>query len=98
MTRALIAAALTATACAASAVAADFDGSKPLVCATMEAHDCDAGAACKRGLPGSVGAPVFVRIDFSKNELAGPKRTTTIKNIERSKEQIVVQGTELGMA
>jgi len=87
------------TICSAlqTAFAADFDGSKPLICATMEAHDCNAGETCKRGLPGSVGAPIFLRIDFAKKEIAGPKRTTQIKNMEKSKEQIILQGTELGL-
>jgi len=80
-----------------AALGADFDGSKPLICATMEAHDCDAGETCKRGLPGSVGAPVFLRIDFGKKEIVGPKRTTQIKNMEKSNEQIIMQGTELGL-
>ena len=80
-----------------TALAADFDGSKPLICATMEAHDCNAGETCKRGLPGSVGAPIFLRIDFAKKEIAGPKRTTPIKNMEKGKDQIILQGTELGL-
>jgi len=80
-----------------AALGADFDGSKPLICAMMEAHDCNAGETCKRGLPGSVGAPIFLRIDFAKKEIAGPKRTTQIRNMEKSKEQIILQGTELGL-
>lgn len=79
-----------------AALAADFDGSKPLLCATMEAHDCDAGESCQRALPDSLGLPQFVRIDFAKQEIAGPKRTTPIKSIERSPAQLLMQGTELG--
>jgi hypothetical protein len=78
--------------------AADFDGSKPLICATMEAHDCDAGETCTRVLPDNLGLPQFIRIDFAKQAIVGPKRTTPIRNIERSPDQILMQGTELGFA
>ena len=48
------------------ALSADFDGSKPLICATVETHDCVAGEICLRGLPQSIGVPQFMRIDFDK--------------------------------
>jgi hypothetical protein len=81
---------------AGAAVAADFDGSKPLICSTMEAHDCEAGESCERSLPDVLGLPQFVRIDFAAQALTGPKRTTPIKSIERSPGQVLMQGTELG--
>ena len=79
-----------------AASAADFDGSRPLICATIEAHDCDVGETCLRGLPESVGAPQFMRIDFGKQVIVGPKRSTPIKSIEKSADQVLLQGTELG--
>jgi len=93
-------AALLAAFCLApgAVVAADFDGSKPLICATMEAHDCDAGETCTRVLPDNLGVPQFLRIDFAKQAIVGPKRTTPIRNIERSPDQVLLQGTELGFA
>jgi len=81
-----------------AADAADFDGSKPLICATMEAQDCAAGETCSRELPDSLGLPQFMRIDFAKQVIAGPKRTTPIRTIERSPSQVLMQGTELGFA
>lgn len=95
----LIGAAVAAAMVAAPmlARAADFDGSKALICATMESHDCNAGETCQRGLPHSVGAPQFMRIDFAKQVIAGPKRTTPIKNMEKGKDQLVLQGTELDL-
>ena len=78
--------------------AADFDGSKPLLCATVEAHDCDAGETCQRALPDSLGLPQFMRIDFAKQAVVGPKRSSPIKSIERSPGQMLLQGTELGFA
>jgi hypothetical protein len=80
------------------AAAADFDGSKTLICATIEAQDCDVGEGCKQGLPDSVGAPRFMRIDFAKKVVVGPKRTTPIVSLHKSERQLLMQGTELGYA
>ncbi len=78
--------------------AADFDGSRSLTCATMETQDCGAGVACERNLPQAIGAPEFLRIDFAKGVIAGPKRTTAIASMTKGDEQLLLQGTELGYA
>jgi hypothetical protein len=78
--------------------AADFDGSKPLLCATIDAHSCDPGQVCARGLPADIGAPQFLRIDFAKQMVSGPERTTPIRFMESSQSQILLQGIELGFA
>ena len=80
------------------AFAADFDGSKALICATIAAHACDPGETCIRGLPASVGVPDFMRIDFARQTIAGPRRTTQIRSIDKSGDQLLLQGTELGYA
>jgi hypothetical protein len=92
--------ALAVVSCFGSAwaLAADFDGSQPLLCATIDAHDCDAGEICLRALPAELGAPQFVRIDFAKKTVTGPQRTTPIRFMETGQSQILLQGTELGFA
>ena len=84
---------------AVSPVFADdvFDGKKPLLCASIEAVDCDPGEPCERGIPEIMGAPQFLRIDFSKNEIAGPLRTTKIRSVEKDDDQFILQGFELGL-
>jgi hypothetical protein len=84
--------------CAAglSAEAADFDGSRLLICAPVEAKACAATEVCTNGTPGELGAPRFVRIDFEKQVIVGPQRTTPIKVMEKSETQILLMGTELG--
>jgi hypothetical protein len=77
---------------------ADFDGSRRLICATVDAHACGPGEACLRGLPDDIGAPRFMRVDFAEKTIAGPKRTTQIRYIDTSGGQILMQGTELGYA
>jgi hypothetical protein len=78
--------------------AAEFDGNKPLLCATVDAHDCDPGETCLRALPAVLGAPQFLRIDFAKKTIAGPERTTPIRFMDTGPDQILMQGTELGYA
>jgi len=74
-----------------------FDGTKPLLCASVEAIDCDPGVACERGIPEIMGAPQFMRVDFAKNEIAGPLRTAKIRSMEKDDDQIVLQGYEMGL-
>ena len=74
-----------------------FDGTKPLLCASIEAIDCDPGESCDRGIPEIMGAPQFLRIDFAKNEIAGTLKSTKIRSIEKDDDQIILQGHELGM-
>lgn len=83
---------------AGPASAGDFDGSKLLICAPVEAIDCAPGEMCKKGAPADVGVPAFIRIDIAKMVVIGPKRTTPIVSIEKSEQQILLQGTELGSA
>jgi hypothetical protein len=38
-----------------------------------------------------------MRIDFSRKEIIGPKRTTPIRLMEKTDRQLTLQGFELGM-
>jgi hypothetical protein len=67
---------------------ADFDGSKPLLCATIDAHFCDVGEVCYRTLPALLGAPQFMHINFAKKAIIGPQRTTEIWFMEPSEGQL----------
>ena len=77
---------------------ADFDGSKMLICANMEAADCNPGQICARGRADEFGAPAFIRIDFANKAIVGPNRTTPIVGMANDAQQILLQGTELGYA
>jgi hypothetical protein len=78
-----------------TAVAGDFDGSKVLICATTEAMDCAAGDDCTKGRPGDIGAPKFLRIDFAKKIIYGPKRSTSIGTMDIADQQVLLQGKEM---
>src|SRR5258706_3044022 len=92
--------ALATFSCFASATlsAGDFDGSRPLLCETVDAHDCGPGEICLRALPAELGAPQFLRLDFAKKTVAGPERATSIRFMDNGPAQILLQGTELGYA
>lgn len=87
-----------AWALAASTFAADFDGSKRLICATVEARDCVPGEQCFGSRPDDFGAPAFLRIDFAHKAIVGPHRTTPILFMEKGERQLLLQGTEIGYA
>jgi hypothetical protein len=79
------------------AMAADFDGSKPLICAPVEAHQCLPDEACVTGNPAELGLPSFLRLDVKKKTVQGTNRTTVIKVIEETETQLLMMGTELEM-
>jgi hypothetical protein len=58
-----------------NAIAADFDGSAPLVCASMEVFECDSGGAgCRSVPPESIAAPRFLKLDVKKGEIISTRR------------------------
>jgi hypothetical protein len=79
-----------------TAQAGDFDGSKNLICAPVEASDCVAVDGCTKTVPSEVGAPSFIRIDFGQQAMVGPKRVSPIKLTEKGEQQLLLMGTELG--
>ena len=60
---------LAASLSGAAAVAADFDGSEPLMCSFGEAIECDDGAECREVSLESIDAPDFVKLDFRKKQI-----------------------------
>ena len=86
--------ALALCVAAAPVFAADFDGSKPLICSAIEAHDCMVGADCERGLAEDINAPQFIRLDFTAKTMAARNRSTPMKNFARSDGMLVIQGFE----
>lgn len=76
--------------------AADFDGSKRLICATIDAHSCDPGLTCNRSLPADIGAPRFLSLDFDRKVIIGPARTTPMRIASKDANQIIMDGIEMG--
>jgi hypothetical protein len=76
--------------------ASDFDGSRLLICAPVQAFDCEPREDCTKGLPEDIGAPAFMRIDVANKAIIGPKRTSPILLVDKSEGQLLLQGFELG--
>jgi len=82
-----------------SIAAADFDCSKPLLCATIETLECGSGIECQWGTAQSINLPQFLKIDFKEKKISGTREngemlTTEIENMERSDGKMVLQGTQ----
>jgi hypothetical protein len=80
------------------AAAGDFDGSKKLICAPVQAMDCADGVDCVTGTPRALGAPEFIRVDFDAKQVIGARRATDIRLIDRSESQVLLQGFDEGLA
>ena len=87
---------LTACLSLGTAFAEDFDGSRPLICAPTEAVDLRPGEQIVKARPSDIGAPSFLRLDIANKKILGEKRVTPINYVEKTGQQITLQGTELG--
>jgi hypothetical protein len=52
-----------------AAIAADFDGSEPLICSFGQVVECVEGSECAAVTHASVDAPDFVKLDFSRKQI-----------------------------
>ena len=87
--------------CAGSltAFAGDFDGSRPLLCSTVDLIECEPGGNCQRVTHDSINAPRFLKINFKEKSInepaAGEQRPTTrIERMERVDGKLILQGAE----
>jgi hypothetical protein len=84
-----------------AAGAAEFDGSAPLICASMEIIECLPAEDCLRVTPEAVNAPQFIRIDFEANQIdtasaSGARKTSPIERSEMVDGKLILQGAEDG--
>lgn len=84
-----------------SAIADDFDGSKPLTCAAIYSAECKAGdQECITGAPWMINFPVFMLIDFKAKEVKTNKlhenpRTSVISHVSQLNDgHTALQGTD----
>lgn len=93
--------ALTASLVAAGASAQAFDGSQPLLCASVETIGCGPGEGCAASTAEELNVPRFLRIDFAKglvrtSRSEGEERMTQIHDMEQNDEALILQGVEGG--
>ena len=81
-----------------TAVAADFDGSKSLICSFGQVVECDAGSDCRVVSHDSVDAPDFVKVDFRKKQMvsttAGEDSPADDIIVTDLTTHLIVQGTQ----
>ena len=84
----------------AAAVAADFDGTVPLICTPSAGHDCAPATAQCRKLESETKGTGELRIDFANKTVKTPYRADLlpIQNSATNREQLVMQGTDLKFA
>jgi hypothetical protein len=83
--------------------AADFDGSKPMLCASLDILECVDGRDCDMVAAEDVDAPQFITVDLKNKALkldrSGRPQSTELRNQENLNGRLVVQGvgTETGL-
>jgi len=83
------------------ATADDFDGSKPLLCASVDVIECAPGDGCQRVSAAAIDAPEFFRLDVGKKQIISSRggadgRTSTIERSETVEGKLILQGAEEG--
>jgi hypothetical protein len=80
--------------------AGDFDGSKPLVCAMIEAFECGPTTGCESGTPESNGLSRFLRVDVGKKEVRTTKQSrekpSKIERVDHADGVLLLSGTQSG--
>ena len=84
-----------------AAIAADFDGSKALICSFAQIIECDAGDECFPVTNESIDAPDFVKFNFKKKQViaisAGVENAPAdLGNVIDLANYLVVQGVQGG--
>ena len=90
-----------ALAFGATASAADFDGTKPLLCSVAEVYECSLEAGCADLSTDQANVPAIVRIDFAKGEISGQlddgsTRLSKALNKQTLENKLIMQGIEQG--
>ena len=84
------------------AAAEDFDGTQPLLCASLEAHDCGPDEHCLKDTAASVNAPQFIRLDFEQKlaharRADGEERIAAIESVANDHGKLILQGVQRGL-
>jgi len=76
--------------------AADFDGSKPLLCASLDILECVDGRDCEMVAADEVDAPQFISVDLKHNKIqldrSGQPLHPQLRNRENLNNRLLLQG------
>ena len=94
----VIAAAFACLAPRESVAVGKYDGSAPLVCAAMAVSECEADGRCQRRHAEKVNFPALFKVDVKAMKLwelgADKARETTIRNVDRANNKMILSGAE----
>ena len=81
--------------------AADFNGSKPLICVLTEALECTPGNSCLEVTNEDINLPNILKVDVENNSIRAVakgegKHVTKIENKEHIDGKLILQGAEDG--
>lgn len=99
---AVLAALLSAAVAVPTAVAGDFDGSKPMICAASQAIACQANAECKQDTVENLNIPQFFWVDavaktVGERDPDGQVRSASIQSVSQSDAFLILQGSKESM-
>ena len=82
----------------ATASTADFDGSKPLICALKDNFECGPDG-CERVASEAINLPQFLRLNFKEKQITTIRegaqvRNTRIENVDKRNGKMFLRGLE----
>ena len=85
-----------------AAQAADFDGSKALLCSVISITECTADGGCQKTTIENAGMPQFLKVDVPNKTIAPApsiegRKPTPIERMERVEGKLILQGAEDGV-
>lgn len=83
-------------------LAESYDGSAPLICASIDTVQCDAEGECVSGTAAHVNLPQFFRVNFQEEivrarRVDGSERSTRIERLRHDGGHMILQGAEEGI-
>ncbi len=88
-------------AVSSAAAAADFDGSRDLLCVPTDATQCEGAGDCDRVAVEEINLPRFLNVEFKQNRLrgtllGGEEQTTAIQKVQTAGGRTILQGAQKG--
>ncbi len=78
-------------------MAAAFDGSKSLICATRSVNECVLGKHCTHVAPGDINLPDFFNVNVKGKVIKGNGSKTPIERVEHLDGKLILQGADDGI-
>ncbi|HET6488579.1 MAG TPA: hypothetical protein VFG28_02365 [Syntrophales bacterium] len=87
---------------APAALAADFDGSRPILCSVIKVIECTPTVVDRAATVESIGMPQFLHVDVAGRKVAPAmdregKRVSEIKRVEHLDGMLILQGADAGV-